>query len=122
MTQCQTCAFIEEKGYSPPGVFHCSGTDGCHRSWKSHAECHCATCHRSFGGDEAFQAHIVGDVCRDPAQLKTKAGVPRFRPIEREGGFVWVSVRPETPRARRGGVRALTARSTPRSEARRGTQ
>jgi hypothetical protein len=84
---CATCATTERLGYNPSNKSHC---EKCHRSWRGHAEGHCDACCRHFGGDTAFQAHIADGVCRDPSVLKTRAGKPRFRPIERVDGIVWV--------------------------------
>jgi hypothetical protein len=85
---CEVCRDIEAKGYSD--IAHCGGPNGCHRTWGGHAEAHCAVCHRQFGGDVAFMAHQADGICRDPAQLKTRTGRPRFRIVERKHGVVWI--------------------------------
>lgn len=88
--QCGVCAYADEHGSYPSGVHsHC---DDCHRNWRGHSECHCVECHRHFGGEVAFDAHRINDVCRDPASIR-RNGKPLFRPVERIDGFVWVQVR-----------------------------
>lgn len=82
---CADCDEVGRTGYLDHP--HC---DDCHRSWAGHAECHCVICHRQFGGESAFTAHQADGTCRDPASLKDGNGKPRFRPIERKDGFVWV--------------------------------
>lgn len=84
---CKVCEFTETHGYSPGKTFHC---DDCHRSWTGHAEAHCTQCCRHFSGDSAFQAHRVEGECRDPSLLKDRSGKPRFKPVMRKDGFVWV--------------------------------
>ena len=44
---------------------------GCDRTWTGLTECHCATCHRHFGGIEGFDMHRVGGRCSDPSELRT---------------------------------------------------
>jgi hypothetical protein len=82
-----TCDFASANGHFPGKVVHC---DECHRSWTGLAECHCSDCHRHFSGDSAFQAHREHGECRDPSILKDKNDKPRFKPIQRKDGFVWV--------------------------------
>lgn len=56
----------------------------------SGVECHCAACHRHFGGIYAFDMHRVKDACADPAELRKKNGRSRLMSVERKSGLVWV--------------------------------
>lgn len=128
---CGTCVTVEKLGYNPSNKSHC---EKCHRSWRGLAEGHCDNCCRHFGGDTAFQAHIADGICRDPSVLKTKGGKPRFRPIERIDGIVWVKAesglrdgnrlaarKPSSDSGTRGGSKRTVACST-RSERRRAVE
>lgn len=89
---CNYCAQVEEVGHGPAHENHCRD---CHRSWRGGSELHCASCHRQFGGEVAFSAHQKDGICRDPATLLTKPKdgskpQPRFRPVQRKDGYVWV--------------------------------
>lgn len=105
MTHCGICAFAEEHGYTEGNDAHCRI---CHRSWGGLAEAHCGKCHRQFGGMTAFDAHMRGDVCRDPAGVKVTSGAPRFRVVMRKHGAVWVQASDES---------GFTRRSRPRRTA-----
>lgn len=86
MRPCATCKKIEDEGFAEHP--HC---EKCHRSWRGHAEEHCDSCCRHFGGDVAFMAHLADGTCRDPSILVTEDKRPRFRLITRKhSGSVWV--------------------------------
>jgi len=50
----------------------------CGLVWTSLTECHCAKCHRHFGGVAGFDMHRKGGECVDPATLLTEKGKPRL--------------------------------------------
>lgn len=109
---CDICAFVKVHDHYPSdGKSHC---DRCHRSWRGHAESHCVECCRHFGGDTAFLAHRVGGICRDPSILKRKDKTPRFKPIMRKDGVVWVNS--QEPREPKGAVARAAGRVAARVE------
>lgn len=82
----------------------------CDTRWKQIANRtgHCANdgCHRTFGSEEAFDAHyVLGGtldarvmVCRDPATLITKDGRARFKTfVDGAGATVWRNARAQPP-------------------------
>lgn len=98
---CEICAFIDENGYYPrikqgrsTAVISGGHCRSCHRTWMGSSEVHCeGGCCRQFSGIVAYDAHRVGDVCRDPSALKMKDGeTDRFRIVKRKHGYVWVSI------------------------------
>jgi hypothetical protein len=49
----------------------------CHEGWTGTRDAHCASCHRHFGSEQAFDAHQRVNkhgrtVCRDPLKLRGK--------------------------------------------------
>lgn len=41
---------------------------GCTARWSGYQTCHCATCHRTFTGEQGFSRHRPGS-CLDPAEV-----------------------------------------------------
>lgn len=69
---------------------HTSGCGGCARRWTSELECHCASCHRQFGGIWVFDAHRINGACVDPGVIVTRGGRRVLKTVDRADGDVWV--------------------------------
>lgn len=89
MGECSTCDYADRHGWFGPGHrgTHCRG---CHRSWTGLKEAHCRRCHRHFSTPNNFDLHLTPKGCAEPGDLRSKAGVPLLRPVERASGAVWV--------------------------------
>lgn len=83
---CDICIFAKQHGHWPEAVIHC---DDCHRSWHGLAEAHCPQCCAHFTSDSAFDLHLTGDGCKDPATARRKNGFALYRLVERFGGSCW---------------------------------
>lgn len=85
---CGTCAYAVVHGWWGPDHqgTHCRG---CHRSWRSRREAHCATCHAHFTSPSAFGLHLTSRGCVDPATLRAKSGALVLVEQERAHGVVW---------------------------------
>ena len=99
--KCDICEIAEEHGYYKGFGSRMSHCDKCHRSWTGRSENHCTGCCRHFGGEVAFNAHQTHDkegntICSDPTTAKRGDEKPRFRPIERVDGIVWVQAKSGT--------------------------
>lgn len=83
---CTHCTFVETHGYSPPGEYHCPD---CHATWKGLSAAHCVQCCHTFTSDTAFDLHLEGDGCKDPASARRKNGMALYRLIQRADGPAW---------------------------------
>ena len=69
-------------------------THSCGARWTGHSAAHCASYHRTFTSDTAFDMHRVGLVCNDPATLvygetSARAGEHKMELKQRHYGEVW---------------------------------
>jgi hypothetical protein len=101
---CERCTRITSSGYR--------GCLDCGREWTASREAHCASCHRHFSSDSAFDMHwgishspcakrpenqgankhkvcYATSVHRDPATIRTREGAPRLIEVQTEHGPVW---------------------------------
>lgn len=100
LADCPTCTEIETRGYSPPGLYHC---DECHATWRGLSTSHCARCHHTFTSDTAFDLHLKGDSCKDPASARRENGMALYRLIHRADGPAWaLAPVSHSPYAKRG--------------------
>jgi|tagenome__1003787_1003787.scaffolds.fasta_scaffold20454563_2 hypothetical protein len=87
-------AVLDRKRRRPP-LATC-GT--CGRSWNGYSTCHCHSCHATFTGWGAFDAHRSHGTCRVPESLVRKDGNPTLMLVERSTGPVWGRWEPEERR------------------------
>lgn len=91
-TECAACRHGLEHGWwgtEIPAENHCPD---CHRYWRSDREGHCAGCCRHFASNAAFDAHRIGDACRDPQTLLRQDGRERFTRRSTRFGETWALV------------------------------
>lgn len=61
-----------------------AGCSGCDMRWTSLSQAHCTLCHRQFASVGVADKHHRYDqqrraTCLDPAQMRTKKGLPVYR-------------------------------------------
>jgi hypothetical protein len=66
ITTCPTCSYADQHGWWGHQGTHCRG---CHRSWTSTAQAHCAVCCVHFTSDSAAERHWVKGRHADPATI-----------------------------------------------------
>lgn len=102
MIACRICDHAEIAGSWPQellnqGGTHCGWAGGCHRSWTSKVEAHCARCHQHFSADSVADLHEPYCV-PDPTEAyervragRRKDGSPVLATRVRKDGLVWIT-------------------------------
>ena len=87
---CSVCKHVDEHGWYGPSIkparSHCRR---CHRSWASLVEGHCTMCCEHFANVKAFDAHLLEEGCRPPAEVIRKDGRPRLTQRKGPFGITW---------------------------------